>query len=367
MKSDLQIIRIPDHSSEWYEFRKNGIGGSDMGTVLGLNKYDSVVRLFHEKIGSIPPRTEDNNLMFWGRQLEDEIAKIWSFYDGTFDGYIENYKNNKVIRSCRNINGYVVNPKYPWLFGSLDRVQNISGGVNLLTKQPLSTEAVLECKTLTYWASQIWQDGIPIYYLIQVHQYMIIIESDYAEIAILKDGNNFIVEKIQRDDSLCEQIIEISKAFWYNRILPAQDAYKKKRQAEMEGNYSESEKYEALVQRLEPDPDNSEAYREFMEERFLKQRESMDGTIKLYEICKKDKVLSGISNLIEDARNGLKNHLVRSMSERGVEVIDFGNVGSVTWSERKGTKKRTLTNRIKEKPSEDQLLKEFNKIDLNCY
>ncbi|MCE5225241.1 MAG: YqaJ viral recombinase family protein [Porphyromonadaceae bacterium] len=367
MKSDLIITRIPPHTKEWFDFRRNGIGGSEIGTVLGLNKYDTVIRLFHEKTGTIPPRMDDNNLMFFGRILEDEIAKIWTYFDGTTDGYIENYKNNRVIRTCRNVNGYIVNPKYPWLFASVDRLMNIKGGFNLLTGEPLKTEAILECKTLTYWASQIWEDGIPIYYLTQVHQYMAILETDYAEIAILKDGNKYQVEKIQRDDVLCEKIIEISKNFWYNRIVPAQEAFAKKKEAEKQGNIFEAEKHEGLIQRLEPEPDNSESYREFMEERFLKERESMEGTIELFDICKKDKVLAGVGNLIDDARNGLKNQMVKAMAEHGAEMIDFGRVGSVTWSERKGSKSRTLTNRIKEKPSEDQLLTEFNKIDLDCY
>ena len=48
MNKDLQIYRIPHHTDEWFEFRKNGIGGSEVGTVLGINRYDTNVRLFHE-------------------------------------------------------------------------------------------------------------------------------------------------------------------------------------------------------------------------------------------------------------------------------------------------------------------------------
>jgi putative phage-type endonuclease len=83
------------HTPEWYSFRKNGIGGSEIGTILGLNKYDTVVRVFHEKAGTVEPRKEDNQFMFWGREMEDKIADIWRYYDGTDDGYIENYKNKK--------------------------------------------------------------------------------------------------------------------------------------------------------------------------------------------------------------------------------------------------------------------------------
>jgi len=275
MRSDLIITRIPQHSKEWYDFRLNGIGGSEISTVLGLNKYDTVTRTFYEKIGQIEQRQIDNSKMFFGRYMEDKIAELWQYYDGSETGWIDNYKNNKIIRQCRNVNGYVVNPSYPWLFASLDRVMNIKGGVNLITSDPLKTEAVLEIKTLSYWSSQMWQDGIPISYLIQVHVYMIIMECDYAEIAILKDGNDFMVEKVQRDEGLCKRIIDISKSFWYNRILPAKEAFAKRQEAEKQGNMGEMDKWEGETQRYEPEPDNSEAYTEFMSEKFLKERETV--------------------------------------------------------------------------------------------
>jgi predicted phage-related endonuclease len=246
-------------------------------------------------------------------------------------------------------------------------VQNIRGGVNLITSEKLETEAVLEIKTLSYWSAQMWADGLPISFLIQVHCYMIILETDYAEIAILKDGNEFIVEKVQRDDSLCEKIIEISKAFWFNRILPAKEAFAKMKEAERQGNISEVEKHEAFIQQLEPEPDRTEAYTEFMSERFLKEKSSMDGTMETYDLCKRDKVLNGIKGIIDDERTGIKNQLIKELTLKGAEMIDFGKLGSCDWSERKGAKNRTFNNRIKEKPSEDQLIVEFKKIDQECY
>jgi hypothetical protein len=301
--------------------------------------------------------------MFFGRYMEDKIAELWEFYDGTTDGYIENFKNNKIIRKCRNVNGYVVNPAYPWLFASLDRVQNLKGGLNLLTLEPLKTEAVMECKTLSYWSAQMWQDGIPISYLIQVTVYMIILETDYAEIAILKDGNDFSVEKIQRDDNLAEKIIEISKGFWYNRILPAKEAFSKRQAALAAGNTHEAEKWEGEIQKYEPEPDHSAAYEEFMAEKFLKVRDTIDGDMFTYELCTKDKMLLGLGNRIDDERQGIKNILINKLTKEGAEMIDFGKLGSCAYSERKGAKNRTFSNRVKEKPAEDRIESEFKKIN----
>jgi predicted phage-related endonuclease len=246
-------------------------------------------------------------------------------------------------------------------------VQNIKGGINLLTGEALKTEAVLEIKTLSYWSSQMWTDGIPISYLIQIHVYMIILETSYAEIAILKDGNEFTVEKYNRDDELCKRIIDISKQFWDNLVVPAKEAFKKKQEAEKAGNMAEVEKFDAIIQRHEPEPDHSEAYTEFMSERFLKERESVEGTMALFDLAKKDKVLNGLKGIIDDERTGIKNTMIKALTQAGAEQIDFGRLGTCDWSERKGAKNRTFNNRIKEKPTEEQLMREFLKIDTECY
>ena len=365
MRSDLIITRIPPHTKEWFEYRKSGIGGSEVATVLGLNKFDTVTRTFYEKIGAIEPRQFDNARMFFGRYMEDNIAELWKYYDGTPEGWIENYKNKKIIRDCRAVNGFVVNPSYPWLFASLDRVQNIKGGINLIQGTPLKTEAVLEIKTLSYWSAQMWTDQIPISYLLQIHQYMIVLETNYAEIAILKDGNEFIVEKYERDDNLCEKIIDISKAFWFNRVVPAQQAHAKKVEAEKQGNILESEKYEAIIQNLEPEPDHSPAYEQFMSEKFLKTRASIDGTIDTYDLALRDKMLLSINGRLDDERQLIKNNLIKEMVNAGAEMIDFGKLGSCTYGERKGAKNRSFANRLKEKPSEERIEQEFNKLDLD--
>jgi len=365
MKKDLQIHTIPHHTEEWYEFRKNGIGGSEMGTVLGINKYDTAVRLFHEKIGSIDARREDNERMFWGRTNEENIARVWQYYDGTKDGYVENFNNDKIVRKCRSVNGYIVNPKYPWLFGSLDRVINIEGGFNLITGEPLEMEAILECKNMSYWVSKMWEDGIPIYHLAQVHTYMAIMETDYAEIAMLVDGGNLQVEKIMRDEALIERILSISKAFWYDRVLPGREAVDKRNVAEADGDIGQSEKWDAEVQRVEPDPDNSEAYKEFMEEKFVQEREVVDGTMELYALAKRDNFLRAIINKLDKERTGIKNKFIQFLGNYGAESVDFGKLGAVNWSLRKGHKSRTFNNRTKEKPEEIFIDEEFEKLNHN--
>lgn len=368
MRKDLKVIRLPHHSPEWFNFRRTqGIGGSEVGTILGINKYDSAVRLYHEKVGTYLPPVEDNRLMFWGREHEDKIAQIWQHWDGTPDGYIENKKAGRIIRKCRSVNGYVVNPDYPWLFASLDRVINREGGINMITGEPLQSEAVLECKTLSFWAANVWKDGIPPYYLAQVHQYMLILDVDYAEIAILKDGNTFDVEYIERNEEFMQRLILRSKQFWYEVVLPAREAKIARDLADIEDRIYDAERYDTIIQHNEPPPDDSEAYREFMNERYIRVREKLKGTMQLYNLCKKDEVLKKVIGQLEKKRSLVKNILIKVLVEEGSDHIDFGTLGSVNWAKRKGSDTRTLTIRIAEKPDLELIEKEADIVNLKIY
>jgi hypothetical protein len=135
----------------------------------------------------------------------------------------------------------------------------------------------------------------------------------------------------------------------------------------MEGNVAESERWEAEIQRLEPYPDDSDGYQEFMDEKFIKERETVDGTIQLYSLAKRDNFIKKFINLLNKQRTGIKNQFIRYLTEYGAESVDFGKLGYVNWSPRKGAKSRTFNNRTKEVPDEDYLEEEFRKLDPNSF
>ncbi len=366
MKEGLRLFEMETHTPEWYDFRKNGIGGSEIGTILGLNKYDTAARLYHEKVGTYVPEDMDNRLMFWGREHEEKIAEIWQYWDGTDDGYVANKKNGKIIRTCKVVDGYVVNPKYPWLFASVDRLMDKDTAINMITGEPLNDEGILEIKTLSYWAANVWEDGIPPYYLAQITQYMIIFELDYAEIAILKDGNQFDVEYLERNEDLVDRLLIKSKDFWYNQVLPARKAKEERDKADIEGNYQVAEKNDSIIQHLEPSPDHTKAYQEFMAERYMKVREKMKGSMKLYTLCQKDEVLKKIIKVLSDKRDLIKNILSLEMVKNNTDYIDFGSMGSVNWPEKNGKRQSPIV-RLKDKPDQEAIEKEADIVDLNIY
>ena len=74
---------IPAGTPQWHAARAQGIGASDVGSVLGLNPYKSALRLWSEKTGRLtPPNLDDNENVMRGVALETPIAEAFAAQSG---------------------------------------------------------------------------------------------------------------------------------------------------------------------------------------------------------------------------------------------------------------------------------------------
>jgi putative phage-type endonuclease len=64
-------------SPEWHAERANGVGGSEVGTILGLNPWESAYALWAKKTGKIPSEIEENWAIRFGKAFEDPILQLW--------------------------------------------------------------------------------------------------------------------------------------------------------------------------------------------------------------------------------------------------------------------------------------------------
>lgn len=66
-------------SPEWLLARYEGIGGSDIGTIIGLNPYESAYALWAKKTKQIPENDlSDNMRVKFGQKFEQPILEIWA-------------------------------------------------------------------------------------------------------------------------------------------------------------------------------------------------------------------------------------------------------------------------------------------------
>ena len=181
------MILKPQSREAWLEARRRGIGGSDAGAVIGVNRYRSNVDVWAEKTG-ITPREDisDKPAVKFGKEAEQHLREL--------------YKLEHPEHSVEYHEFYMyVNDNEPYLYATLDgEITDESG-----------RRGILEIKTATIqnaagWSE--WIDGIPQSYYAQVLHQLAATGWDFVILfAYLRtpySGNvaRFIERRIERAD-----------------------------------------------------------------------------------------------------------------------------------------------------------------------
>jgi putative phage-type endonuclease len=310
---------------KWLKYRKNGVGASEIGIVLGLSSYQSSIGLFYEKISmEVAPKVE-NIFMFMGKQQEDFIATLWQYWDGSEESMILNYYAGKIIRQCKEEKGYIRNSDYPQLFVSLDRII-------------MYAREVLECKTISGYESNKWVSGIPPSHLVQVQGQLMVTTGDAGEIAILKDGRRFEVFRFERNDAVCATIHDRTADFW-KRVLRGREIAGLILDANQKFNLRIVEELTEELHSLEPPPDGSDAYQEYLKDRFkIDNGLELIGSGEMFESAVKHRDYGDRIKELQEYQRKEQNYLCREMGDKN--TITFGDNGTVTWkADSKGTRR----------------------------
>lgn len=323
MNSNLILSSTKGMSLEqWLAFRVRGIGASDVGTILGMNQYKAPVQLFYEKLDLYPRRDVMSLPAFMGHFMEDPIAELWEYWGGTVQSMIDNYNNDVKVRRCQRVNAYVQNPKYPWLFVSLDRKIN---------KTANRGEGALEIKNISGREADKWETGIPPSHLVQVQTQIMVCEFDFGELAAKKDSFYFDVWEFERNDKICAMVLERTKDFW-DKVEEGRKLITQKYEAERSYNMRLANEISHEIEMLEPEPEGTEAYEKFLKEKFKKSM-AEEGLIKGTDIdlatARKLQEVKEKLKTIEAEKLLHENILKRRIGEG--KILDFGNEGRVTW------------------------------------
>jgi putative phage-type endonuclease len=179
-------------SSDWLDARKKGIGSSEVGTLLGLNDYETPITLYKKKLNLVPD-TIDNWNMQRGRALEPEIRKHYA-----------NTRNINVL----NMPGVLAHPEYSFLLASLD---GFTESPNRLTE--------FKAPTSRFGWGDEGTDQVPPMYLMQVQQAMFVTGLEVADIAASFGGREPVYYEVPADKELQQMLLEVAHKFWHENIL----------------------------------------------------------------------------------------------------------------------------------------------------
>lgn len=242
--------------SEWLKFRTKGIGGSDVSVIAGINPFKSVHQLWREKTGQFVPEDEGTEYTHFGTLLEPVVRKEFMERTG-----IPVRLKHMLLQS----------EEYPFMLADLDGVIHQNGKL-----------AIFEAKTASAYKKELWENGVPAEYLLQVQHYMAVTRAEKTYIAALIGGNHFVYHEVERDEEMISKIIAMEKHFWQNYVL--------------EGK--------------EPVADGSDATTRYFNERFS---QSNGQTVELPEvvlpICEEFENLSRQIKELETAKNAAANQL----------------------------------------------------------
>lgn len=288
MKTLVKTANLP--RKEWLNWRTSGIGGSDVSIIFGLNKFRSVYQLWLEKTGQVIPVEEENDYTHFGTILEPIVKAEFTRRTGL---------------KIRSRNAILQSEEYPFMLADLDGVIYENGEM-----------CIFEAKTASTYKKEIWEEGVPVEYQLQIQHYMAVTGAQKTYIAALVGGNQFFYYEVFRDEELINIIIQVEKEFWQENVK----------------------------QGIEPAPDGSEATTKYLNQKYSN---SNGNAVELppdaLDLCVSYENLSAQLKAVEKRRDAVANQLKAYLKENEVGIVGDRKISWKTISTTTFDKKRLET------------------------
>ena len=186
---------------QWLRYRKQGIGGSDVASLLGISKWKSEIELWLDKTNQTNEPPVENEAMTWGTIMEPIIRNHFAEVTG---------------KTVVELKAMLQHPEHPFMLADVDGV----------TVDDAGNPAILEIKTASEFKRSEWEEDVPAYYQTQIQHYLCVTGIKKAYCAVLIGGNSFKIYEIDADDEIQAMLIAVEKNFWnkvQNMIRPEMD------------------------------------------------------------------------------------------------------------------------------------------------
>jgi len=181
-------------TEEWHAARAQGLGGTDISAVAGLNPWRTPFDVYCEKRG-LTERQPENEAMKMGKRLEPVVLDLYEEATG--------YQTEPGL--------FTVHPSLPWACGTPD-------ALTLAPEGPLVEIKTAGARQASRWGEP-GTDQIPDHYLLQVQWYLTLTKRQAADIAVLLGGQEFRLYHLAHNQALEDRLLEIGEKFWKENVL----------------------------------------------------------------------------------------------------------------------------------------------------
>ena len=325
MNPKVTIHKIKDRSPEWHTFRGKYLTSSEFATAIGLNEWEEPIQWYYRKLG-VEPTKKDSMPMFLGREEEDLIARMWEYWTGDVDEFLDNWSKGEKVRNLTSVGGIITHSDYGGCSSTLDRVSH--KGMFRISDGSLSEKAFpVECKRMSGWVAKKYEDDFPIYNKTQLaHQITMWDEGNYGEFSCLNTDGKYMVLPLEVSNVEKKIILERSKEIWHDTFLPAREASDKHIKKYGQWDYSNVPEE---VQNLEPDAVNPLKYQEFWKDRFKPENDtSTNASMEALETARTIKEYQAVSKVVESKIAALRGSIEAEMREKKVGKLWFDEVNN---------------------------------------
>lgn len=182
-----------DNREQWLEARKDGIGASEVATVVGLNPYETPLELWRRKVG-IDPAKDENAAMRRGHYCEDAVAQWWA------------HETGRDIIQASAVDFMFVDREKDYLRVSPDRTFWLPD-----MARNDDNKGILECKTTNM---KVDPDDLPKWWFCQLQMNLGVAGYSHGSIAWLGYGFEFGYMDIEFVPSFYDMLVEAVEKFW---------------------------------------------------------------------------------------------------------------------------------------------------------
>ena len=199
-KTKTTPLTQEERRAEFLKRRRTGLGGSDIGAIMGVDQYKDSLDVYMDKVS--PPEDTDNPNMERGRMLEPVVSLLYELRSG------RNLRTGKFRR----------NRDHPFLIGSPDRI------INPIGRKPYevteNSPGVLEIKTANRFVlKKMQEEGLPKSYILQLQHYMGLCGTEWGAFAVLcPDPWSFLTFTVEFDEELYLRVRDVLENFWESHI-----------------------------------------------------------------------------------------------------------------------------------------------------
>lgn len=199
--AELVAVNQDREPERWLELRTTGIGGSDAGAIMGLNKYSSPMTVYFQKKGI--QGFKGNSATEWGHILEEPIRQK---------------AREELGCVIETVPGMFRSREHEFMNANLDGMVDAGDGITI-GSQSVSGVGGHEIKTSAR-GDGFGEDEIPDSYYCQVQHYMAVTGLPWFILTVFfldsRKGKHYIVP---RNNKFIMKMLAEETDFWENYVL----------------------------------------------------------------------------------------------------------------------------------------------------